>query len=444
MKRRPTLEEHLASVPASIRCDLLTKCDDLPPGAAAVVGRFFAAVKARREPEDAPSAACFRAAAASESTLATLLRTLNRHAPHVSTAAARAVREEWYVRRTPKAPAHRNTWSESTHVATWPPAWQALYPGLRRARIKDSSRRRYVNSISRCAQLVRQGGADECLTFYTAWCLTEAFTATDAGIKPITISGYLHGLVALGRYGGAAEEDLDGLRYMRDILKDRAAMGEKRKIASIHGIMRQGGFEYVARRIGEMREEADGLPDHTARKELLLQTIAICAIEINKPARTGDMARWTIGQDLRREADGAWHLHWEQEKTGRLTEAGELWLEIGETLDELILGGRPSRMIHLRYREVEGMNWLTLAEDARPSKWPSERVNTAIGVPSHDLRTLAADYLRRFDPERAADLIAAHLGHASQEAGESYRALCEGDAAARTWHRDREKIAAAG
>lgn len=133
------------------------------------------------------------------------------------------------------------------------------------------------------------------------------------------------------------------------------------------------------------------------RKELLLQTVACCTIDMNKPARTGDMSRWSICSDLRREADGSWHLAWRQEKTNRTTEAGELWPEIGE-----LLCGRPSRLIHLRYREVLGKNWLTLSSTARPSKWPSERIKSAIEVPSHDLRTLAADYMRRHNSEIAA------------------------------------------
>ena len=183
--------------------------------------------------------------------------------------------------------------------------------------------------------------------------------------------------------------------------------------------MRKGGFEHVAEQIGELRSDAALLPDHAARKGLLLQTAACCAIDMNKPARTGDMAGWCIGRDLCRDTRGSWHLAWRQGKTDRKTEAGELWPEISDMLDELILCGRPSRFIHMRYRELLGKNWLTLTNDARPSKWPSERVKAATGVPSHDLRTLAADYMRRHDPDNAARIISTHLGHGTSEAGES-------------------------
>lgn len=103
-----------------------------------------------------------------------------------------------------------------------------------------------------------------------------------------------------------------------------------------------------------MRTEAASLPDHSARKVLLLRSAAIAAIDMNKPARTGDMAGWRLGHDLRRATDGSWRLAWRQGKTGRMTEAGELWPEVGEVLDELILCGRPDRLIHLRYGEVIG------------------------------------------------------------------------------------------
>ncbi|MGJ8573369.1 MAG: hypothetical protein ACSHXI_22010 [Hoeflea sp.] len=444
MTRRRTIEEHLAPVPASIRRDMLENRNNLAPGAAAVIGRFFAIVKKRHEPIEAPGAESFRAAASSESTLGTLLRALDRYAPDVSTAAARQVRAEWYSRRSGKTPDQsQSAPSEDALIASWPPSWQAMYPFLRQARIKGSSRKRYVASISRCAQIVNAGGAEECLTFYTAYCLGEAFKAGEGDIRPVTIANYLEGLIALGKVGGVSAEDLDGMRYMREAFRDEAKLGEKLKVARINDLMRKGGFDYITEVIGDLLLEADLLPDHSARKELLLQMVACCAVDMNKPARTGDMSRWSIGSDLRRERDGSWHLVWNQGKTGRTTEAGELWPEIGEILDELILCGRPSRLIHMRYQELVGKNWLTLSETAKPSKWPSERIKNAIGVPSHDLRTLAADYMRRHNPENAARVIATHLGHGTLEAGKEYSTDCKSEAAVRAWQKDRQQIAKA-
>ncbi len=53
---------------------------------------------------------------------------------------------------------------------------------------------------------------------------------------------------------------------------------------------------------------------------------------------------------------------------------------------------------------------------------------------------LAADYLRAYDPTSAPNIIRAHLGHGSLEAGEEYRALCDSDVADREWKDIKKKI----
>jgi hypothetical protein len=127
-------------------------------------------------------------------------------------------------------------------------------------------------------------------------------------------------------------------------------------------------------------------------------------------------------------------------KTDRKRAAGEIWPELGEVLDELVLAGRPLRYIHVEYQRLIGKNWLTHTDEPMPARQPSHLVREAIGVPLHDLRTLLADLMRRFDPETARRLIAAMLGHASQVAGDEYRALCEGDAGGRGWSNMRRAI----
>ena len=124
------------------------------------------------------------------------------------------------------------------------------------------------------------------------------------------------------------------------------------------------------------------------------------------------------------------------------TETGAIWPEICDILDEWILDGRPDRLVHVRYQELIGLSWLTLGEKEPYRNLPTELTKAAIGVPSHDLRTLAADYMRRHDPVHAADIIATHLGHGTQEAGEPYRADCDGAAAQAIWQETRAVIAA--
>jgi integrase len=119
-----------------------------------------------------------------------------------------------------------------------------------------------------------------------------------------------------------------------------------------------------------------------------------------------------------------------------------LWPEVSALLDEFILGGRPDRLVHVRYRELIGRNWLTFAESPPRRALASDLARQALGVPPHDLRTLAADYLRRHDPASAAALVSAHLGHGTEAAGADYSVLCEGAAASRTWREARRRIGA--
>src|SRR5690606_5371348 len=145
--KKAAMEQHLVVVPTRIRARMLA-ADRLEPGAAAVVGRFFAILAQRGEPVAAPSRASFNAAAASEPTLATLLRTLQAHAPEVCLAAGRDARKAWY-RKRPKSgtPRRRGRAPLPPQApASWPIEWALLYPRLLAAPIKETSRRRYVDS----------------------------------------------------------------------------------------------------------------------------------------------------------------------------------------------------------------------------------------------------------------------------------------------------------
>ena len=159
------------------------------------------------------------------------------------------------------------------------------------------------------------------------------------------------------------------------------------------------------------------------------------------PPRTGDMAAWVLGRDLLRQPSGCWRLDWRQQKTLARADAGPLWPEVGLILDDLILAGHPDRLVHLRYEMLTGRNWLT--HDAQPPghRLPSDRVQAAIGLPLHDLRTVAADLLRDRDPAAARFLVAGLLGHRSARAGEAYRAISGGEAAALEWQKIRQTLA---
>ena len=441
---KPDLTVVLKDAPAAVRRAMIDDATNLAPGAAHVMGRFWTAVRARKSNLAMPGVEAYRDAASSESTFRCLLRALSVYAPHVSTAPAKIVSDEWYAGR--RKPAGKTTPAAQRSVgATWCALWRDLKPGLDAAGIKGSTRRRYFASIDRCAALVAEGSAPEQPGFVAACELSEAFVFhpdETRRVKPVTAANYIEGLIALGAHGGVAEASLIAMRVIVRDLRDEAALAAKNKYERLSGLMERGGFGYVAQRIGELRERAHDLPAHSAARRRCMQQAVVCAVILNKPPRKGDLVSWRIGEHLIRVADGTWRAEWEQEKTGGATESGAIHSEICEILDEWILGGRPDRLIHHRYHELLGMNWLTLEQDAPYRNLPTELTKAAIGVPSHDLRTLAADYMRRHDPAHAANVISTHLGHRTQEAGNPYRAECSGAAAQAVWMSARSTIAA--
>tara|TARA_R100000322_G_scaffold53227_1_gene33042 strand:- start:26390 stop:27646 length:1257 start_codon:yes stop_codon:yes gene_type:complete len=408
------------------------------------MGRFWSAVREVKGNVSMPPAEAYRRAARSESTFRGLLRALAKYAPHVSTAQARVVSDEWYsVRKTSisqKVPAA----TASTHV-DWPETWQSMLRELEVAPIKPSSRKRYLASIDRCAAIVAEGLASEELGFIAACELSEAFLShpnESQRVKPVTAANYIEGLLALGTYGGAEKDSLIAMRVILDDLRDQAALSEKNKQERLSSLMERGGFGHVADRIRTLRERAHDLPAHSAARRRCMQQAVVCAVILNKPTRKGDLVTWCIGNQIVRDVDGTWRATWEQEKTGGKTETGVIWPEVCDILDEWILDGRPDRLVHLRYQDLVGCNWLTLSEKQAYRNLPTELTKAAIGVPSHDLRTFAADYMRRHDPARAADIIATHLGHGTKTAGQAYRADCTGAAAQGIWQDARNQIAA--
>lgn len=370
-----------------------------------------------------------------------MLTTLTEHAPGVALGPGRETRRAWYERRPGKGAPRRRGPSPLPKEAPqgWPEVWRGLYPGLRAAPIKTSSKRRYIASLNRLADALAGTDAPPEPGFYAAWCCYEDLAGQ--GITARTIGGYLDALNALAKHGGRDKPARAGLIRVRTYVGRLANLEEKEKVNRIRTFVERGGFETIAQAIAGLRDVADAAPGWTATAERARQTAAVLAVAMNAPARTGDVAAWRLGHDLRRHPGGDWELVWTQEKTGNDADFGLLWPEIAAILDDLILAGRPDRLIFLRYEELVGMNWLTLREEGFASRWPSEQVKTVIGIPLQDVRTIAADYLRWHDPETAAATVQALLGHRTRRAGDSYRAMTEGEAAARDWVRMRRGIA---
>ena len=421
----------LEGVPEAVHDALLGCREELPAGAITAVGRFFRLLAERGEHPSAPSRTVFDAACRNESALGLLLRVLGEHAPSVCLAEGRALRKAYY-RQRPSGTEHSSCSSgrcvspKGTVPRNWPDAWLALLPGLRAAAIKDSSINRHIASVNRCAFLLPSLRCPPRL----GWLFADVGRSE---VTSRTAATYMGGLVSLGLHGGLDADALDGMRSVQAHLQRQGRRVPKKKEARIEALYAKGGYDEIVRVILGNLEEAGKFPAWTAKAETARATAAILGVCMNDPARTGDVAMWTLGEDLVREPTGRWRLRWRQGKTGYWKEAGELWPEISAVLDEHILGGRPHRHTQRRFEELRGCNWLTFAQEPYASRWPSEKVRDAIGVPLHDLRTLAADYLRMHDPVAAPRIVAVLLGHRTQEAGEEYRALCAETAAQREW-----------
>jgi integrase len=447
----------LAGVPVEIANRMLAERTRLPAGAISVVARFFSVLTARNELASCPTRASFEAACGSESTLALLLRILERYGPEVGLAEGRVLRQAYYgARSSGKTAAKRQTSSGETpfpQPRDWPGSWKALLPGLLAAPIADSSIARHIFSINRCADVLPELTCPPRLGWLLAWELAEALQGqkgkaadpqpgeekTDVG--PHTAANYLGALVSLGVHGGLDPSALAGLRSVQAHLQRKAKRAPKRKSNRIEALYEQGGYAEILRVITRELERAEALPAWRAEAESARATAAILAVAINMPARTGDLAAWRIGEELIRMPEGIWRLRWRQGKTGHWQNAGTLWPEVALVLDLHVLGGRPTRYVQSRYGMLQGLNWLSFSAHAPASKWPSEKVRAALGIPLHDLRTLAADYLRLHDPATAPEVVSSLLGHATRQAGEEYRALCSDSVAQREWMAARAKIA---
>ncbi|MDO5632532.1 MAG: hypothetical protein Q4G22_11935 [Paracoccus sp. (in: a-proteobacteria)] len=431
----------LEGVPASVRDSLMLRRANLPAGAISGVARFFACLAERGEDPSAPSRATFDAACGSESTLAKLVKTLSVDAPDVCLSEARELRKEYYRKRPngSKAPCGSARKTKATvFPRNWPADWLALLPGLRHAPIKQSSISCYINAINRCADVLGSLSCPPRLGWLLAWQFSVAVQAPNSatgkpGVNARTAASYLGALIGLGLHGGLHSDALDGMRAVQAHLQRQGRRLPKAKEGRIEVLYERRGYDEIMRILLEKLEEADMLPDWTAAAETARATAAILAVTTNDPARTGDVSGWILGEELVRQPTGSWQLRWRQEKTNHWKVAGTLWPEIGRVIDEHILGGRPARHVQRRYDELRGRNWLSLSDHVYASNWPSQQVKDAVGIPLHDLRTLAADYLRLHHPADAPRIVSVLLGHRSMEAGTEYRALCVETAAQQEW-----------
>ena len=435
----------LASVPGALRDRLVSVRDDLPFGALLAVGRFYEALRRRGEQPDAPSADTFAEACRSKTSLDVLLRTLSRHDPNGACLAESRVllktrNQELRRRRAgprPK-PSRERRRDGPPEARGWPDEWLVLLPALLDAPLRPNTIVKHMWGINRCADCMSGLACPPRFSWLFAWELARALEA--AGMARISVADRIGSLIALGRYGGLLPDQLEGLRRVQASLQNRARTDPKVKVPRIKAFMARGGYAEVIGIIADLLDRAEAEPDWSAAAERARTIAAILMVTVNVPPRTGDAATWRLGHEIEREPWGEWLLTWPQGKTGAAVDVGRLWPETAKVLDQHLLGGRPTRLAIQRYDALHGVNWLRF--DGTPHRsWPSRLVKAALGIPLHDIRTLAADQLRAHDPGIAPEIIRALLGHRTQAVGEnSYRAVCSDDAATLRWQTIRDGL----
>lgn len=432
--------EAARSIPLPVRLAILARPEAVRPGAIPALARFFAALKQLKTPPAVAPAAAFRKAAATESTLATLLGGLETFAPQVCLAEGRDLRRAFYRKRSgggarPRGPAPL----PAAAPAGWPTAWQAGYAALVADCRKASVARSFVARLNRCAEELAALELPPDLDRFTMILLGRRFGET---LAPRTVANYVDACLALAKALGAPEATRVGIRDIATVWRNRAKRRTKAKIHRIDAWIEAGNSygALIAGTMGAIEETASAGSSWRAAAARQRRVIAVLIMGLNTVARTGDQSRWRIGHELERHADGSWHLDWRQEKTGGAASFGELWPETARALDLHLLGGRSETELARRVDALKGANWITLEPQGPSTKYASAIVREMAGLPGHDLRTLATDLLRLIDPKAGASRASALLMHADPRSQQEYAAAARGLGAARDWSDERTRL----
>jgi hypothetical protein len=433
------------SIPPAVRAAMSRAPAEVEPGAIDVLERFYDALRVRRRDYDCPPRACFDAAAASEPTLATLLRTLEQFAPEMSLAEGRIARKAWYKRRKGGALSRRPRpvpLAEDGPPACWPSLWHPAFARLVAESPKVTTAKRHVDSLNRCAQELAKLGLTPTPDRFRALLLGETFSAH--GLSPRTVRNYLGSFLRLAQCLDAGRETLDGLADIFAVWKARASRAPKQKDLKLDDFAEKGGsWQGLLRRALDLCTAFDaGQASWRATEERARLKAAVLLLGLNTNARTGDIAAWRIGRELKRRENGTWSLRYRSLKTGKPVKFSKLWPETHAALDTILLAGRPDRMLRERYETLESCTWMRHTRKAVPAKYPSQLIKEIATVSAHPLRTLAADVLRRIDPGESPKKIATWLGHHDPRSQEEYTVAAEGRAISNAWAIERQRIRA--
>lgn len=431
------------AIPPAVRAAMSRMPDSIEPGAIDVMNRFYEALRRHRQDHDCPPRACFDQAAKSEPTLGTLLRALERYAPDLNLAEGRVARKTWYKRRRGapvRSAVAAPSAAQARPPAQWPAAWHPAHSRLFAESPKKSTAKRHVSSLNRCAEELAKLGLTPIPDRFRALVLGEAFSTQ--GLSPRTVRNYLGAFVRLAQCLDADPSTLDGLTNIFEIWIARAARAPKHKDLKLDTFADDGGsWQGLLDKALDLCAGMDtARGSWRASDERVRLQACVLLIALNTNARTGDIAAWRLGEELKRRDDGCWSLRYISIKNGYRVKFSRLWPETHAALDALLLAGRPSRMLAPRYAALHGCSWMRHTRKPVPAKYPSALIKEITTVSAHPLRTLAADVLRRIDPGESPRKIATWLGHHDPRSQEDYTVAAIGRAQSDAWAKDRAAI----
>ena len=127
----------------------------------------------------------------------------------------------------------------------------------------------------------------------------------------------------------------------------------------------------------------------TSRRYLLALHASALALAVSAPLRVGDLSRFRIDEEVRRDATG-WSIFVRTRKTGGEYERSELWPELTEFLDELLVLDAPGGDLWRGYDRRSGTPLFSRdgGVTALTADWISDVWYEHVGTGEHIVRTL--------------------------------------------------------
>ncbi len=127
----------------------------------------------------------------------------------------------------------------------------------------------------------------------------------------------------------------------------------------------------------------------TSRRYLLALHASALALAVAAPLRIGDLSRFRVDEEVRRDATG-WSIKIKTQKTGGEYERSELWPELTEFLDELLVLDAPGGDLWLGYDRRSGTPLFSRdgGVTALTADWISDVWYEHVGTGEHIVRTL--------------------------------------------------------